>query len=91
MSGASLTCAVSSALELTVDTCPLEIVPKQVISDRQAYMKLLARLHEMYVELNNDNISGLLSPFLSTVLTAEAFPFYQFDVTNGTPAFLSRS
>lgn len=58
MSEAALTCAVSSALKLTAHISPPEIVPKQVISDRQAYMKLLARLHEMYVELNSDNISG---------------------------------
>lgn len=59
MRAALLTSLCACAWPLLIfNVCKPEIVPKQVISDRQAYMKLLARLHEMYVELDSENISA---------------------------------
>ena len=36
----------------------MKIVNKTAISNRSAYLKLLARLHDMYEELDEDYISG---------------------------------
>ena len=39
----------------------MKIVNKTAISNRSAYLKLLARLHDMYEELDEDYISASAS------------------------------